>query len=284
MRLAPNRPSGLMASTRSWLSVERRLDFGRSTASGGSRSRCSSCEHALGRAGRDGRSGRVDPRHGRRQYLPSAKHRLARLHCRLRLDRAHLLGRDGSGPRLHAPPGESVRLDRAGVVHRPLRRILTRRLSPPRLDNARLAHHRYRPFHDLAGGGLCRAGRARPHRHEYRQAPDERDLRHGHLYRGRALGDLHQAQYLVSSLPDRLARADPRIAAGRALVLRALRRPRDRARDQAGLRLPAPADGARQRLERARRSARVRPRAGDEPPLQRAPRGAEAPARGGLPS
>ena len=93
------------------------------------------------------------------------------------------------------------------------------------------------------------------------------------------LGDLHQAERLVPGVPRRLAGADPRAAAHRALVLRALRRPGDRAGDQARVRLSAAPDGAGRRVERARRAPGVRARPRHEPALRRAPRGAEAAAR-----
>ena len=73
-----------------------------------------------------------------------------------------------------------------------------------------------------------------------------------------ALGLTLPAEPLVSGIPPRLARAHPAAAADRALVLRPLRRPRDRARDQARLRQPAPLDGARGCLEWPRRPARLR--------------------------
>ena len=63
--------------------------------------------------------------------------RLARLHRRVRLDRAHIPRRDGGRPGLHARPCSSVGRDRRRVVHRPVRRRVARRLLPPRLDAAR---------------------------------------------------------------------------------------------------------------------------------------------------
>ena len=114
-----------------------------------------------------------------------------------------------------------------------------------RLERTRLADRRHRALDDLAGGRLRRARRARADGHEHRQAADERDVRHRPVHGDRALGDLHQAERLVPGVPRRLARADRRSAADRALVLRPLRRPGDRARDQARVRLPAPPDGAR---------------------------------------
>jgi Sodium/hydrogen exchanger family len=58
-----------------------------------------------------------------------------------------------------------------------------------------------------------------------------------------------------------------------------LRRPRDRARDQARLRQPARPNGAGGRVERPRRPTRLRGRLDDEPPLQGTPRRADTAAR-----
>src|SRR5438105_18417 len=142
--------------------------------------------------------------------------------------------------------------------------------------NAGLADRGDGALHDLARRRLRRARRARADRHRGREAPDERDLRHRPLHRPRALGDLRQAEPLVPALPRRLGRARARAAEDRARLLPPLRQPGDRARDQARLRLSAPADGAGRRGQRPRRPARVRARARDEPPLRGAPRGAEA--------
>ena len=96
----------------------------------------------------------------------------------------------------------------------------------------------------FAGGCVRGARRAGADGHEHRQAAHERDVRDRPLHGGRALSHLHQAERLVPGLPRRLACADPCAPPDRALVLRALRRPRDRAGDQARVRLPAPAHGA----------------------------------------
>ena len=138
------------------------------------------------------------------------------------------------------------------------------------------------PFDDLAGGHLRRAGRARPDRDERRQAADERHVRHRH---GTAIAlsaifikpNVWFPVFLVVSVALMFALAEDRTA-----VLPPLRRPRDRARDQARLRLPVRADGAGRCLERSRRPSRLHPRPGDEPPLRRAPKRAAAPARGRL--
>ena len=73
--------------------------------------------------------------------------------------------------------------------------------------------------------------------------------------------------------------ADRRAAEAVAVVLRPLRRPGDRARDQARLRLPVPADVARHARELAGRAAGVRARAGHVVPLRPAPAGAGPDAR-----
>ena len=85
-----------------------------------------------------------------------------------------------------------------------------------------------------------------------READHERVLRDRHVHGDRAVGDLHQTDGLVSRLPRRVGRADRAAAKARAVVLRTLRRPGDRTRDQARVRDPVRADGAR----RARRTAR----------------------------
>jgi hypothetical protein len=84
-------------------------------------------------------------------------------------------------------------------------------------------------------------------------------------HRPRALGHLHQAEHLVPRLPECLTPADPRSSTRSFVVLRPLRRPRNRARDQTRLPLPLPADGAGGRLERTRCSSSVCARARDEP-------------------
>ncbi len=186
----------------------------------------------------------------------------------VRLDRPDVPGRDGGRPRLHARPARRRPSGSASC------RSSARSSSPSLVAYVLLdwtaegvADRGNRALDDVARGRLRRPRRARADRHGDRQAADERDLRHRPLHGARALGDLHQAERLVPGLPRRLARADPRPAQARAVVLRPLRRPRDRAGDQARLRLPARPDGARRRLERPRRAARVRARPRDEPPL-----------------
>ena len=113
-----------------------------------------------------------------------------------------------------------------------------------------------------------------------RQAHHERVLRDRYVHGDRALYDLHQADHLVSRLPRRLGGADLLAPQDRAVVLQPLRRPRDRARDQARLCDPALADGAGRRGKQSGGAARVRTRTRDVPPLPAPPGGAEAPARG----
>ena len=143
--------------------------------------------------------------------------------------------------------------DRPGLVRRPVRRRRPGRLRGARLDAQGRADRRHRAVDDLAGRRLRGAGRDRAEHDPDRQADHERLLRHRHGDGDRPVGDLHQAQRLVSGLPGRLARADRRPAEDRAVVLPPLRRPRDRARDQADLRLPLRADGPRRRWPRATR-------------------------------
>src|SRR5437763_7521556 len=192
----------------------------------------------------------------------------------------HVPRRDGSRSELHAAASRGVARDRRRLVRRPVRRRLARRVLRARLEHACFLDHGDRAVDDVARGGLRRARRARADGHRRGQAPHERDFRHRPLHGAGTLGDLHQAEPLVSGLPGRLAGVDPRPAASRPVVLRPLRRPGDRAGDQARVRVPPPADGARGRVERARGPTGVRTRPGHEPPLRGAPRGTEAPARG----
>lgn len=93
----------------------------------------------------------------------------------------------------------------------------------------------------------------------------------GPLHGAGTLGDLPQAERLVSGVPRHLRGADLHPPASGALVLRPPRRPRGRARDQARVRLFAGADGSRRCLERTRGAAGVRPGSRHEPALRRAP-------------
>ena len=202
---------------------------------------------------------------------------MARLHRDVRLDRPDLPRRDGGRSRLLARAASAPRRHRLRFVRRA--RSSSRRWSPTSLLDWTVKASL------IAGTALSTTSLAVVYAvlverglndDARRQAPDERDLRHRHLHGDRALGDLHQAERLVPGLPRRLARADPRAAPDRALVLPPLRRPRDRAGDQARLRLPLRADGARRPGERSCRPSRLRPRARDEPALRRAPRRAAA--------
>ena len=73
--------------------------------------------------------------------------------------------------------------------------------------------------------------------------------------------------FLIVSVGD-----DVRVAEDRQALLRPLRKPRDRAGDQAHLRLPLGADGLGGCVQRPRRASRLHPGVGDEPPLPGAPK------------
>ncbi len=97
---------------------------------------------------------------------------------------------------------------RPRVVRRPVRRRLRRWELAARLERASLADRGCGAGDDVAGCGLRRSRRKRSHRHEHRQAADERDVRDGPAYGDRALGVLHQPNawypaFLVVSLAPR---------------------------------------------------------------------------------
>src|SRR2546430_383795 len=181
MRLAPNRPRGLMGSTERPTTISRRSSGFGSARSSPRRSR-SGRQHALNRARRHGRAAGAHARRLRGNRVSPAIAGLARLHRQVRVDRPDLPRRDGGRSRVHAAPARSLPRDRSGVVPRSVRVRLDRRVLPARLERRRVTDHRNRSLHDLLGRRLRGPRRARAHRHGRRQAPDECDLRHGSLH------------------------------------------------------------------------------------------------------
>ena len=207
----------------------------------------------------------------RRQRVQHRRPELAELHRVLCRDPAHV-PRRRRGRRPAAPPGvESVRVDRARLVRRALRRRRPARLLRARLEPSPGRDRGDRALHDQPRGRLCGSGRDRPQPDAGRQAPDVGDLRHRPGTVDRADDPLHQADDLDDPVRRRVAGADLRPAADRPVVLPPLRRPRDRAGDQARLRLPLPALVARRPCQLPSRATRVHPRPGDEQPLPGAP-------------
>ena len=215
-------------------------------------------EHGLGRAGRHRRADRADARRRRRQRLRPASPAswLDFIATFASIVLTFLAGMEVD-PDVHAAAARRLRRHRRGLVHRPVRgrRQLVAYFLLDWTASASL----------IAGTALSTTSLAVVYAvlvergltdDEHRQAADERHVRDRPVHGARAVGDLHQAERLVPGLPRRLGRADPRAAAHRALVLRPLRRPRDRAGDQARVRLPARADGARRRIATATRCCR----------------------------
>src|SRR3954453_21736143 len=88
------------------------------------------------------------------------------------------------------------------------------------------------------GRGLRGAGRDRPQPLRDRQAHHVGHVRDGHPDGDRPLGAVHHAERLGDPVRGGLGRIHLGLAQGLTVVLRALRRSRDRARDQARVRCP----------------------------------------------
>ena len=278
MRLAPNRPSGLMASTpdeASFAGGRGERTRSSSDSRGGDPGRLDDLRRArdLGRADR-ARTGRPG-----RQRVRSRGPRVARLPRLVRRHRADLpRGRGGRRATVQARMA-SQSLDRRRLVRRALLRLHGVGPLGARLVRGRRPDRRDRALDNEPRRRLRRLGRDRAQPDADRQADHVGDLRHGLRHRGRALDPLHQAQPLDRRLRRRLRCIGVRAAAPLAVVLRPLRQPRDRARDQARLRLPVPTHVAWGQGPLARRPARVRARTRALQSLRHAPHRAAAAAR-----
>ena len=141
-------------------------------------------------------------------------------------------------------------------------------LLRPRLEPPPGGDRGPRPLDDEPRRRVRGARRDRPQPRARRQADHVRDLRDRHRDGRRPDGPVRQPDDLDRSVRARLDCGDRRPAADRAVVLRPLRRPCDRARDQARLRSAVPAHVAGRPCELAGRAARVRAGARDERPLR----------------
>ena len=218
----------------------------------------------LDRLGRDRALRRPDRalrRLRRRQRAPPGRAELAQLPRLVRRHRPHVPGR-GRGGRAAVPARvEGVALDRARLVLRAVRGHRPARVLRARLGPAAGGDRRARALDDEPRRRVRGPRRDRPQPRARRQAADVGDLRHGHRDGCRADDPLHQADGVDRPVRARLDRARRRPAARGDALLPPLRQPRDRAGDQARVRLPVPADVARHEGELAGRAAGVHPRA-----------------------
>ena len=214
MRLPPNRPSGLMAST-----TERpRLE-------GDSGERHRTCSNAcgdrparvddLGRARALGRPHRARGRGDRRQRDPRRRPELAQLHRLVRGHRPDLPG--GSRGRRTAAEArvEGVDRDRARLVLRAVRGRRARRVLRARLEPPAGGDRRPRALHDEPRSRVRRARRDRAQPRAGREAADVRDVRHRHRHRHRADGAVPQADAVDRAVRRRVRRPDLRSPAAR---------------------------------------------------------------------
>jgi hypothetical protein len=256
MKPAPDRATALMASTTDALDAFRGgHSWSRYSSPPSCRNR-SRRQHVVGRVRLGGGLDRTRPRGVGRQRLQPSLPGVARLRCVVRLHRLDVpRGRGGRSRRLQGAIRDHGR-HRPRVVHRSLRGRFPSGVRRDRLVAEGVADRGYRSVHDLAGSGLRRPRRDGPEHHARGQAA------HGSVFRHRPRdGDclvrhLHHAERLVPGLHRRLYRLDPGPSEDRALVLSALRRPGDRTRDKAGLRLLVRSDGGGGRLQGPRRARR----------------------------
>ena len=157
-----------------------------------------------------------------------------------------LAGAEVDVPQLRGSGGRRVSI---GVVSffGPVRGRLAARLLAARLEPRAVRDRGHRPLHHQPRGRLRRARRDGPQPSDRRQADHVGDVR-DRLRTALALSALFiKPNVWISPSSSVSVALIVGAAADRAVVLRPLRRPRDRARDQARVRRPVRADGARRR-------------------------------------
>jgi len=194
MRLAPNRGSaadGLYPGSRPPGGRDERHRSCRSA-------RCDDPARVDG-FGRDrdlGRADRARRRSGRRQRSEHRRPELAELPRLVRRDPAHVPRRRRGGCAAATPRVEGVRLDRARLVRRAVRRRRAARLLRPRLEPPSGRDRRHRALDDQPRGRLRSARRDRSEPGARRQAAHVRHVRHGHGDRDGSDGSLPHADDL----------------------------------------------------------------------------------------
>jgi len=278
MRLAPNRlrADGLYRFEPSPWEVGRHE---RTCTRSDSRGVDPRCEHDLGRDRAVRGSRGADARDLRRKRLRRVRSGLARLRRQLRGDRPHLPRRSGSRRPAASPRVEGKRAHRWRLVPRTIRVRRALRLPRARLDSRGFRDHGRRALHDEPRRRLRGARGDGPEPDADREAAHVGDLRDRLRDGSGARRPLHHAQPLDHPLRRRLPRADCGYSRARSLVLLALRRPGDRAGDQARVRGALRSHVARRPSRLARRAPGLRARTCPFEPLPAAPPGAGAPAR-----